>query len=224
VTVLNQPTWQTCTVTSGSGSVSGANVTSVSVTCKISTYTISGTVSGLNTGAQVTVQNNASDPTGVKANGSFSFATPVPYKGSYAVTVTIQPPAQTCAVTAGTGSNVTGNVSGVGVACDPAAESVIHAFGGNTDGIGPAANVVQGSDGNFYGTTRSGGTSNLGTVFKITPSGVETVLHTFAGAPADGSTPSAALVLASDGNFYGTTATGGTNNTGTTATYIGFRT
>jgi uncharacterized repeat protein (TIGR03803 family) len=209
VTVLNQPTGQTCTVTSGSGSVSGANVTNVGVTCTINTYTISGTVSGLNTGAQVTVKNNAGDPTRVTANGSFSFATPVSYNGSYAVTVAIQPPAQACTVTAGTGSNVTGNVSGVSVACGPATESVIHTFDVNADGIGPAANVVQGSDGNFYGTTQRGGPSNLGTVFKITPAGVETVLHSFAGGASDGSLPTAALIQGSDGNFYGTTSGGG---------------
>jgi uncharacterized repeat protein (TIGR03803 family) len=151
----------------------------------------------------------------VKANGSFSFATPVSYNGSYAVTVVIQPPAQACTVMAGTGSNVTGNVSGLSVACSPATESVIHAFDANTDGIGPVANVVQGSDGNFYGTTHRGGTSNLGTVFKITPAGVETVLYSFGGGTTDGSTPYAALILGRDGNFYGTTSNGGTNGYGT---------
>ena len=215
VTVVKQPTGQTCTVTSGSGSVSGANITGVGVTCTINTYTISGMVSGLNTGAQVTVQNNGGDPTAVKANGAFSFATPVSYNGSYAVTVAIQPPAQTCTVTAGTGSNVASNVSGVSVACNPATESVINAFDANPDGIGPVANVVQGSDGNLYGTTQHGGASNLGLVFKITPAGVETVLHSFAGGAADGSLPTAALIQGSDGNFYGTTSGGGSKGAGT---------
>jgi uncharacterized repeat protein (TIGR03803 family) len=215
VTVLTQPTGQTCTVTSGSGTVSGANVTNVQVTCAINTYTISGTVSGLNTGAQVTVQNNAGDPATVKVNGSFTFATRVLYNGSYAVTVAIHPPAQTCTVTAGTGSGVTANVSGVSVACSPAAESVIHSFDANADGIGPHANTIQGSDGNFYGTTYNGGTSNLGTVFKITPAGVETVLHSFVGGATDGSFPTAGLIQGSDGNFYGTTTGGGPIGEGT---------
>jgi uncharacterized repeat protein (TIGR03803 family) len=215
LTVLTQPTGQTCDVTSGSGTISGANVTSAQIACTTNTYTISGTVSGLNSGAPVTMLNEAGDPTTVKANGSFSFSTPIPYNGSYAVTVATQPPAQVCTVTAGTGSNVTSNVSGVSVACGPATESVMHTFDANPDGVGPRANITQGSDGNFYGTTYNGGTSNLGTVFKITQAGVETVLHSFAGGATDGSFPEAALIQGSDGNFYGTTVNGGPNGNGT---------
>jgi len=80
--------------------------------------------------------------------------------------------------------------------------------GGNcVDGRAPYVGLVQASDGNFYGTTVAGGTSDWGTVFKITPSGTLTTLHSFDGA--DGGSPWAALVQASDGNFYGTTALGG---------------
>jgi uncharacterized repeat protein (TIGR03803 family) len=215
VTILTQPTGQTCTVTSGSGTVSETNVTSVQVTCATNTYTISGTVSGLNTGAQVTLQDNAAGLATVKANGSFSFGTPILYNGSYAVSVAIQPPAQACTVTGGTGTGVTSNVSNVTVTCVPATESVIYSFDANPDGVDPRSNAIQGSDGNFYGTTYSGGASGLGTVFKITPAGVETVLHSFAGGTADGSNPSAALVQGSDGNFYGTTYTGGASGLGT---------
>jgi uncharacterized repeat protein (TIGR03803 family) len=215
VTVLTQPTGQTCTVTSGGGTVNGSDVTSVHVTCAIKTYTISGSLSGLNSGAQVTVRNNAGDPTTVKANGTFSFATPIPYNGSYAVTVATQPPAQTCAVTAGSGSSVTSNVSGVSVACGLANESVIHTFDVNPDGFSPRASAIQGSDGNYYGTTYVGGTNNLGTVYKITPTGVETVLHSFMGGATDGSLPTAALIQGSDGNFYGTTTGGGPIGAGT---------
>jgi uncharacterized repeat protein (TIGR03803 family) len=215
VTVITQPIGQTCSVTAGSGTVGGGNVTSVQVTCATNTYTISGTVSGLNAGAQVTLLNNAANPTTVKANGSFSLTTPVLYNGSYAVTVAIHPPAQTCTVTAGAGSGVTSNISGVGVACGAATELDIYSFDANADGVGPRSNIIQGRDGNFYGTTYSGGTNGLGTVFKITPAGVETVLHSFAGGGTDGSSPSAALILASDGNFYGTTANGGPNGNGT---------
>jgi len=215
VTVLTQPTGQTCTVTSGSGTVSGANVTSIQITCATNKYTISGTVSGLNRGAQVTVQNNAGDSTTVKTNGSFSFGTPILYNGSYAVSVATQPPAQACTVSGGTGSGVTTNVSGVTVACGPATESVIHSFNVNPDGSDPRANVIRSSDGNLYGTTNGGGTSGLGTVFKITPVGLETVLYSFAGGAADGSYPGAALIQAADGNFYGTTSNGGSSDNGT---------
>jgi uncharacterized repeat protein (TIGR03803 family) len=73
-----------------------------------------------------------------------------------------------------------------------------------TDGSGPSARLVQGSDGNFYGTTFAGGTNGAGTVFKITTGGTLTTLATVGGHP------SGKLVQGTDGNFYGTTAFGGT--------------
>src|SRR5262249_5342993 len=79
------------------------------------------------------------------------------------------------------------------------------------DGAGPAAPLIQGTDGNFYGTTFGGGASALGTVFKMTLSGDVTVLHSFAGGIADGAQPMAAVIQASDGNFYGGTHSGGMN-------------
>jgi uncharacterized repeat protein (TIGR03803 family) len=82
------------------------------------------------------------------------------------------------------------------------------------DGSTPRAALVQGTDGNFYGTTASGGSyNNYGTVFQITSSGTLTTLHRFDGT--DGSGPVAALIQATDGNFYGTTERGGVNNQGT---------
>ncbi|WP_395741348.1 choice-of-anchor tandem repeat GloVer-containing protein [Prosthecobacter sp.] len=79
-------------------------------------------------------------------------------------------------------------------------------------GSGPNCTLVQGVDGNLYGTTVTGGTLNLGTVFVCTPTGTFTCLVQFSGtvAPALGSSPKGALVQLSDGNFYGTTTTGGT--------------
>ena len=74
----------------------------------------------------------------------------------------------------------------------------------------PYAGLVQGSDGNFYGTTYDGGTNGYGTVFKISTNGVLTSLHSFTGTN-DGANPYAGLVQGSDGNFYGTTYSGGTN-------------
>jgi uncharacterized repeat protein (TIGR03803 family) len=75
--------------------------------------------------------------------------------------------------------------------------------------------LVQGSDGTFYGTTQNGGVNNSGTVFSITPAGSLTVLHNFGGGGTDGSFPLAGLLQGADGNFYGTTSSGGTNNDGT---------
>jgi uncharacterized repeat protein (TIGR03803 family) len=215
VTVLTQPTGQSCAVTSGSGVVSGADVTGIQVSCTTHTYTISGTVSGLNPNARVTLVNNGLNATQVNVNGPFSLAVLVPYGSSYAVTVLIQPPAEICTVTAGTGSPVTSDVSGINITCSAAIESAIHTFDANADGISPHANVIQGSDGNFYGTTYDGGTSSHGTVFKITPAGVETVLHSFTAGATDGSLPTAGLIQGSDGNFYGTTGNGGPTGVGT---------
>lgn len=84
--------------------------------------------------------------------------------------------------------------------------TTLHTFIG-TDGSDPLARMIQGTDGNFYGTTFGGGASHNGTVFKITPGGTLTTLHSFAGS--DGATPYAGLVQATDGNFYGTTLAGG---------------
>jgi uncharacterized repeat protein (TIGR03803 family) len=96
--------------------------------------------------------------------------------------------------------------------------TTLHLFD-NTDGGNPMSKLVQGNDGNFYGSTSAGGSggnceSGCGTVFTITPGGQLTTLHDFDGA--DGQYPSA-LVLGTDGNFYGTTGNGGTSIAGGTA-------
>jgi uncharacterized repeat protein (TIGR03803 family) len=82
---------------------------------------------------------------------------------------------------------------------------------GCLDGEYPNAGVIQSSDGNLYGTTYYGGANGWGTVFKVTPKGALTVLHSFAGTPAEGGYPSAGLVQGADGNFYGTTLHGAAN-------------
>jgi len=76
-----------------------------------------------------------------------------------------------------------------------------------TDGSNPVSGLTLGVDGNFYGTTITGGTSSEGTIFKITPKGVLTTLHSFTGA--DGALPTSALVEGRDGNLYGTASAGG---------------
>ncbi len=76
----------------------------------------------------------------------------------------------------------------------------------------PAGSLVQGSDGNFYGTTEAGGSHEKGTVYKVTTNGVLTTLLAFRGS--DGANPNK-LVLGHDGYFYGTTANGGPGGGGT---------
>jgi len=84
-----------------------------------------------------------------------------------------------------------------------------------TDGQGPSGGLVQGNDGNLYGTTTYGGSSDncslgCGTVFKVTPAGKVVMLTSFTGPPG-GFYPSTRLIQATDGNFYGTTESGGAN-------------
>lgn len=91
----------------------------------------------------------------------------------------------------------------------------LHDFDCSLEGCQPQypAVLAQGRDGNLYGTARNSGTSNLGTVFKITPSGTITTIYNFSGT--DGSYPLGGLSLGLDGNFYGTTSAGGSSNLGT---------
>jgi uncharacterized repeat protein (TIGR03803 family) len=81
--------------------------------------------------------------------------------------------------------------------------TTLYSFGTAMNDGGAANGLIQASDGNFYGTSANGGADNGGTVFKITPGGTLTTLHSFSGP--DGYTPVAALVQGADGNFYGTT-------------------
>lgn len=103
--------------------------------------------------------------------------------------------------------------------------TTLHVFcsqGHCTDGALPSAGLVQGRDGNFYGTAEQGGAPSslclsnafgCGTVFRITPSGEFTTLHIFCSTTncTDGDAPVAPLIQAADGNFYGTTYFGGAN-------------
>ena len=95
------------------------------------------------------------------------------------------------------------------------AVTTLHSFGGS-DGSQPLAGLAAGSDGNYYGTTNLGGSHNSGTVFKITPAGQFTTLHNFCSKSgcADGQNSYAGLILASDGNLYGTTLGGGSQGHG----------
>jgi uncharacterized repeat protein (TIGR03803 family) len=90
--------------------------------------------------------------------------------------------------------------------------TVLYRFKGGADGGNPLSGVIADSRGNLYGTTRDGGLTNCtggcGVVYKLDPSGQETVLYSFTGG-ADGDTPYAPLVLDSSGNLYGTTPWGG---------------
>ena|SRR5215469_256416 len=94
-------------------------------------------------------------------------------------------------------------------------ETVLYRFtGANGDGVGPIASLVFDSSGNIYGITEFGGDlscnapNGCGTVFRVDPSGNETILHAFTGSP-DGELPLGRLAMDADGNLYGTTGVGG---------------
>ena len=139
VTVSVQPTGETCTVTNGSGTVGTAKVTNVVVACKAQTYTIGGAVSGLNTGASVTLLDNGTDALTVTANGSFTFKTALASGAKYNVTVSVQPTGETCTVANGTGTVGTANVTNVAVSCAPAKT---YTIGGTVSGLNSGTSVT----------------------------------------------------------------------------------
>jgi uncharacterized repeat protein (TIGR03803 family) len=90
-------------------------------------------------------------------------------------------------------------------------ETVLYSFRGRPDGANPQDSVVRDANGNLYGTTYGGGPSTYGTVFKLSRTGKETVLHKFCTETGclDGAVPTASLIRDGSGNLYGTTNGGG---------------
>ncbi len=89
----------------------------------------------------------------------------------------------------------------------------LYSLNGGSDGGFPYGGLALGPDGNFYGTTFSGGKYAVGTIYRITPGGSFTLLHTFSGS--EGAEPYAGLTLGRDGNFFGTAYSGGRGAGGT---------
>jgi uncharacterized repeat protein (TIGR03803 family) len=122
--------------------------------------------------------------------------------------------------TAGGGGNLTTCYGGCGVVfkLDPSGhETLLYSFTGGRDGSGPTGVLVQDASGNLYGTTIGGGvqtgSSGFGVVYKLDPSGHETVLYSFSGG-ADGGYPAAGVIRDAAGNLYGTAWYGGAFNEG----------
>jgi len=141
VTVLTQPSGQSCTVANGTGSASG-NVTNVAVTCVTDAYTVGGTVAGL-TGTGLVLQNNGGNDRAISVNGAFTFSAELANGAAYSVTVLTQPSGQSCTVTNGAGT-VSVNVTNVAVNCATSSYTV----GGTVSGVTGAGLVLQNNGGN----------------------------------------------------------------------------
>ena len=154
VTVMAQPSapTQVCTVAAGSGSIDGAPITDIAVTCTTSTFAVGGTVSGL-AGSGLVLQQAGGDDLGISADGTFTFTTPVASGEAFAVTVKTQPsgPSQTCTVSGGTGTIGAGPVTSVAIDC-----AIDHfTVGGTIAGLA-ATVVLQNSAGDDLSVTANG--------------------------------------------------------------------
>ncbi len=139
VSVFHQPVGpdQTCVVSGGSGTVGNSDISSVVINCQSGTFTVGGTVTGLN--GSVTLRNNGSDTLTLTSNGTFAFGVPIASSQPYSVEIVTQPgPNQSCAVDQGTGVVGTSNVTSVVVRCTTAN----HFVGGTVVGLGSVSPVV----------------------------------------------------------------------------------
>jgi alpha-tubulin suppressor-like RCC1 family protein len=139
VTVQTQPTGQTCTVANGSGTVGIANIGNVNVSCAPNTYTVGGSISGLDAGLSVVLSNaTTGEILSRNANGAYTFVAAQTTGATYDVTVQTQPTGQTCTVANGSGTVGTGNISNVNVSC----ATNTYTVGGSISGLGASLSVV----------------------------------------------------------------------------------
>jgi hypothetical protein len=166
VTVFTQPLGQSCSIVNGSGTIAGANVTNVGISCAANTFTVGGTIAGLS--GSVVLQNNGANNLTIAASGGFTFTTALANSSVYNVTVRTQPASQTCTVSNGTGTVTGANVTSVGVACsnNPPGSSYTTTFTGTETPIsengawqhnGGAWTVVAKANGFAHGTQTGNG-------------------------------------------------------------------
>ncbi len=173
VTVLTQPTGQTCSVQNGSGVIDGRGSYATYIQCSSTSYSVSGTVNGLS-GGYVTLVTSAGEYAPVVANGAFMLSRKFAAGSAYAVEVFRNPalPAQTCTVTNGTGTNISGDVGSVNVICSTTGYTV----GGPVTGLTGSGLVL-----------RLNGTSDV-----VVPVG--STAYTFATSVASGGSYSVAVL------------------------------
>lgn len=119
VSVGTPPSGASCRVAGGSGTVAGADVVGVVVSCSPSARTVGGTLSGLPAGQTLLLTDNATDRLTATANGAFTFPTALTAGASYAVAVASAPAGLACTVNGGTGTVGSSNVTGVVIGCAP---------------------------------------------------------------------------------------------------------
>jgi N-acetylneuraminic acid mutarotase len=153
VSVRTQPASpsQTCAVAHGASQAVAGNVTGVTVACATNQYTVGGTVSGLDAGRSIDLQDNGGDNLTATASGAFTFVTKVASGGAYAVTVLTQPSGQNCTITAGSGTMQASNTTTVAVSCVD-----VWTWIGGAHTTDPEGNAL----GN-YGTLGVGSTTNV---------------------------------------------------------------
>ncbi len=116
VSIITTPTNMVCNITNGTGTVNGANITTIIISCHdSSTYSVGGTVSNLS--GTVVLQNNGGDDLGVTTSGSFAFTTALDDGDAYSVTIYTQPTSQTCYISNNSGTIATASVTDVTVTC-----------------------------------------------------------------------------------------------------------
>jgi uncharacterized repeat protein (TIGR03803 family) len=182
-----------------------------------STYSVTGSVSGLgNNSLTLTLGSQSQTVSGGATTFTFTGLT----SGTYTLSVTTQPSGLTCTADNPTIVITNSNITNVTVTCSTAVQSGGVSNGtninfGGTNGWLPSGVLVADAAGNVYGTTMMGGTYGYGTVYKVTPDDMMTVLYSFGATLTDGLIPMDGLTIDASGNLFGTTRFGGQNGRGT---------
>ena len=145
---------QTCLVSNGNGTLSGADVTDVTVSCSTNSFTVGGTVSGY-TGSGLVLQNNSGDDLPIGGDGSFTFSSALLDGAPYTVTVLTQPsaPTQVCAISNGSGVLAGAAITNIAVTCD----TTTYTIGGTVSGLAGGGLVLQNNGGDNLSVLADGG-------------------------------------------------------------------
>lgn len=234
VTVQSHTLGITCWVTNGSGTVGSSDVTGIDVSCASTLpvlYSFGASATDGKEPLAGLIMDGAGNFYGTTSGGG-AYAGGVVFKIAASGTETIlhsfgasatdgQLPGplimdsagNVYGTTASGGANSQGTVFKIDAA---GTETILHSFAASgTDGLNPAGGLIMDSAGNLYGMTHGGGAYLGGVVFKIAPSGTETILYSFGASATDGQGPEAGPIMDSAGNLYGTTAIGGAYGKGT---------